>query len=409
MTTSTTPLTDLPPRFSDAAMSALVDRPVRFDLAESTCPSLRLGDLFTPAVLDRLEKVEIGYGTTEGDPHLRALVAAGAGVRADQVLVTAGASSALFLVALSTCGPGDHAVLLAPYFPPTRAVLDALAVRTSTVGLDFDRGYRLDEQAVDAVAATLTPETRLVVLASPQNPSGVRVTEPELRRLLERMTVLAPRAVLLVDETYRESTYGGARPPASAAALSPRVVTCSSLSKAHGAPGLRVGWLTATDPALRERLRAAKFNTSVCCSGMAEALAVEVLDRAEEVLADRSALLTSTVDVLTRWAREHADVLEFLPPDGGAMCCLRLRADRVDDGAVPAFYEALAAREVRVAPGAWFAEPDRVFRVGFGHLPEESFRVALDRVSDALSVLPGPSELETGNGCGNATPSPSME
>jgi aspartate/methionine/tyrosine aminotransferase len=371
-------------------MSALVDRPVRFDLAESTCPSLRLGDLLTPAVLARLADEEIGYGTTEGDPELRALIAADAGVRPDQVLVTAGASSALFLVTFSVCGPGDHAVLLAPYFPPTRAVLDALGVRTSTVGLAFDRGYRLDEQALEAVAAALTPSTRLVALASPQNPSGVRFTEPQLRRLVQRMNALSPRAVLLVDETYRESTYRGEAAPASAAGLGRSVVTCSSLSKAHGAPGLRVGWLTATDPTLRERLRAAKFNTSVCCSGVDEALAVEVLRRRTEVLADRSTLLTATVDILARWARAHADVVEFLPPDGGAMCCLRLRADRVDDTAVARFYAALAEREVRVAPGTWFAEPDRVFRIGFGHLPENSFRVALGRVGEVLSgaVLP---------------------
>jgi aspartate/methionine/tyrosine aminotransferase len=82
--------------------------------------------------------------------------------------------------------------------------------------------------------------------------------------------------VVLVDETYRESTYGDALVPCSLATLSPRVVTCASLSKAHGAPGLRLGWLTTTDTELYERLRNAKFVTAIACSAVDEFLAAQL-------------------------------------------------------------------------------------------------------------------------------------
>lgn len=77
--------------------------------------------------------------------------------------------------------------------------------------------------------------------------------------------------------------------------------------------------------------------------------------------------------------------MEIVRPDGGAMCCLRLPADRFSDDAVTAFYARLAEHETRVAPGSWFGEDDRVFRLGFGHLPIEDFSTALDRLGDALS------------------------
>ncbi len=375
---------DRPGRFPPASMSDLVDRPVAYDLAESTCPPLRLGELLDPDVLARLHTLEIGYGTSQGDPELRALIAAETGVAPGEVLVTAGGITAMFLLALTVCRAGDEVVVTTPCFPPARTVLDALDCRVTAVALSFDAGYRLD---VDAVAAALTPATRLVSLASPQNPSGVSFAEPDLRRLLDRMAATAPRAVLLLDETYRQTVYGDAAAPPSLGHLSPRVVTCSSLSKSHGAPGIRVGWLTATDPDLYEALRRARFNTQIAGSGVDELLAIEVLRRQEQILGPRRATLAAALQTLTAWADAHRDTVEFVHPDGGALCCLRLRPDRYDDRAVRRFHAALAERDTRVAPGSWFGAEDRVFRLGFGHLPLPAFGTALDRLADALSAV----------------------
>jgi aspartate/methionine/tyrosine aminotransferase len=358
-------------------MAALVDRPVGYDLAESTCPPLRLGELLTPDVLRRLDHLEIGYGTTQGDPELRTLIAANTGVDADEVLVTAGGSAAMFLVAMVLCRPGEHAVLATPCFPPAATVLDALGARVTRVALSFEDGYRLD---VDALAAAVTPSTRLVSLASPQNPSGICFTEREILDLATRIDAVAPDAVLLVDETYRETGYGDAPIRASMSRLAPRIVTCASLSKSHGAPGLRTGWLTTTDHALYEELRAAKFNALVSDSGVDTALATEVLRRGDRILAGRRAFLGGALDLVAGWADAH-DSVEFLRPDGGALCCFRLRAN---DPAL--FYAALAERDTRVAPGSWFGESDRVFRVGFGHLALPVFEAGLERLADALAV-----------------------
>ena len=210
----------------------------------------------------------------------------------------------------------------------------------------------------------------------------MRLTEEELRGLLTAVEARAPEAVVLVDETYRESTYGDAPVPRSAAALSPRVVTCASLSKAHGAPGLRLGWLTTTDTELYERLRIARFLTTIACSAPDEFLAFELLRRRTDILAPRAARLQRALAELEHWVRDQP--LEFVRPDGGALCCLRLPRDQVPDDAVPAFYSRLAARDTRVAPGSWFGEEDRVFRLGFGHLPPADFTEALARLTDAL-------------------------
>ncbi|MGC7098249.1 pyridoxal phosphate-dependent aminotransferase [Amycolatopsis lurida] len=364
--------------FTPSAMTALIDSPVRYDLAESTCPPLKVADL---ADAGEVTDLALDYGTSRGDAELRELIAAAAGVTAGQVLVTVGAIEAMFLLAQATCGPGDRVLLVTPCFPPARTVPEGLGARVGAVPLSFDDGYRL---ALDTIAGALTPRTRLVSLASPQNPSGVRFTGDELRGLLDVVRDRAPEAVVLVDETYHASTYDDDQAPRSAAAMSPRIVTCSSLSKAHGAPGLRIGWLTITDPGLYERLRQAKFHTTIACSTVDEFLAAQVLRREPEILAVRAKRLGSALAELVNWA--HDQPVEIVRPDGGALCCLRLPAGRFpDDDTVAAFYTRLAKSDTRVAPGSWFGEHDRVFRLGFGHLPADDFSTALDRLADALT------------------------
>ncbi|HVK26579.1 MAG TPA: pyridoxal phosphate-dependent aminotransferase [Actinokineospora sp.] len=362
--------------FAASVMTTLIDTAVRYDLAESTSPPVNLGDLIDPA---ELKDLTLGYGTSRGDEELRGLIAAGNGVEAEQVLVTVGAIEAMFLLAQATCGPGDRVLLATPCFPPARTVPEGLLARVDPVPLSFDDGYRLP---LDRVADALTPHTRLVSLASPQNPSGVRFTDAELRDLDDIVGDRAPEAVVLIDETYLESTYDEAPTPRSMASLSPRVVTCSSLSKAHGAPGLRIGWLTATDPGRYEQLRRAKFLTTIACSTVDELLATRVLQNRTEILAPRARRLRGALDELVDWTRDRP--VEIVRPDGGAMCCLRLSSDEFPDQKVADFYARLAGLDTRVAPGSWFGEDDRVFRVGFGHLSAADFSAALGRLADAL-------------------------
>ncbi len=364
-------------QFPTDEISALVDSVVRYDLAESTCPPLAVGEITDLATLNDFR---LGYGTSPGSGELRALIGADVGVAADAVLVTAGAIEALFLVAQDRCH--GRAVVLAPYFPPAVSVPTGLGAHVDTVSLSFDEGYRL---RLDAIADALNPETTLVSLASPQNPSGVRFSDQELTDLVSVVEARAPEAVILVDETYRASTYGSASVPASAAALSPRIVTSGSLSKAHGAPGIRVGWLTSTDAVLIERLRNAKFLTSVSCSTLDEALGAEVLRSSDRILAPRAARLSHALAELEAWAVDQP--VDLVRPGGGAMCCLRMSPDRVPDEAVRGVHDELGRREVRVAPGSWFGEDDRVFRVGFGHLDPTDFTEALSRLGEVLGSV----------------------
>jgi len=84
------------------------------------------------------------------------------------------------------------------------------------------------------------------------------------------------------------------------------------------------------------------------------------------------------------WVRENEEFVEWVQPDAGALCCVRLKPAVFTDDAVSRFYDALAREGVRVANGSWFGDEARVFRVGFGLLSTPDLTVALTGLAAAL-------------------------
>jgi aspartate/methionine/tyrosine aminotransferase len=201
------------------------------------------------------------------------------------------------------------------------------------------------------------------------------------------MTERAPEALLFVDETYREAVYGDNEPPPSAAGLDRRVVTGGSVSKAHGAPGLRVGWLTVPDVDLRQRLMMAKMNVTISGSPLDETLAAALLRNREAFLAPRRRTLARALGDLRRWLSVEQERLEWVEPDGGALCCVRLRKNAFDDAALSRFWAGLAREDLQLASGDWFGETSRVFRLGFGYLPPDRLMAALGAMSSYMDSI----------------------
>ena len=365
-------------RFPQNDIISLIGEMPRYDLGESIGPDLRLGDVLDPLAQRSLGEIALGYGTAQGDPRLRALIARAHDVAPDDVVLTVGGLHALFLIAFVLCNRGDEAVTVSPMFPLARNTLEAVGAQIRTVSLSFDRGYQLD--AAD-IGRHLSERTKLVSLASPQNPSGVASSLKIVRDIVSLMEERCPEAFLLLDETYREAAYGDDAVAPSAVGLSQRVISCASLSKCHGAPGLRLGWAITRDAALKEQLVVGKFNTVISCSPLDEALALHVLERRDHIIGERRQRLAEGLALTADWVRQNGAFVEWVRPDAGALCCVRLRPSVFDDGAVDRFYEGLAREGIRVANGTWFGDEARVFRLGFGLLSMVDLETALTRLS----------------------------
>jgi len=156
-------------------------------------------------------------------------------VSAENVVYLAGAQNALFVASLCLAGPGDEVVTFEPLYPTYPASVEVSGARL--VRAPATRAWRPD---LAALAALITPRTRAILWASPNNPSGVVLNESELGVIaaLARQHDLW----LVADEVYAGLAPGG-HVPSLAAQLPERVVTIGSLSKSHAMTGWRAGWL----------------------------------------------------------------------------------------------------------------------------------------------------------------------
>ena len=368
------------PRFPHNQILSLLDVHRSHNLAESTSFDLTYDQLLDQHTLARLRSTPASYGSSLGLPELRQHLANALQVQPNNVILTTGASLALFLLAIELTGPAHHALVVTPAFPPSIDALHAADAHVTTHRLQFDNAYQLDPKPP---AKQLTPRPRLVSLASPQNPSGISIPRQHIASIAQRLQQIAPEAFLLVDETYREAAIDDQIQP-SCAPLAPNVITTASFSKAHGAPGLRIGWLTTHSQPLLQRLRTAKLNTANTTPIADEILALSLVEKSTAILAERRALLQENLARLARFAEEHAHLIEWIRPDAGALSCARLRESVYDQHAVEHFHHCLAEHDLQVADGRWFHEQPRVIRIGFGMQRGVAFDEALGALAAAL-------------------------
>jgi aspartate/methionine/tyrosine aminotransferase len=169
-------------------------------------------------------------------------------------------------------------------------------------------------------------------------------------------------AVLLVDETYRDLTHGDPLP--IAASLSPRAISVSSMSKAYGLPGLRVGWAVCRDSQLAEILLAAKEQMVICGATIDEAIAARVLHDRARILPPIVDDVRARLDIVRTWMHAQS-IFEWVEPTGGVVGMVRFAPDVALD--TERFYDTLLTKHgTYVGPGHWFEVDDRHFRLGFG-------------------------------------------
>ncbi|CAM5765711.1 aminotransferase [Labrys miyagiensis] len=344
---------------------------IRFNLSESSIADQRLSDIGFS-----LPDATLFYGEHRGDSELRHLVAAQAsGLSADQVLITAGAAGALFIIATSLLSERDHLIVVRPNYATNIETPRAIGCQISYIDLDFDSGFLID---IEAVSRALRPNTRYISVTCPHNPTGTMMSGADL----DALVALAERhgCYLLVDETYRDLSYGAQLPVA--ASLSPHAISVSSLSKAYGIPGIRIGWLVTRDASLYERFLAAKEQIGICGSVIDELVARRMLEHRtgflEKVLPDMS----HRRDIVQAWI-DREPLAEWVRPQGGVVGFARLAVDSNFD--LDLFHRRLLDEQgTYVGPGHWFEMSKRYFRIGYGWPTEEELIGGLQGVSTLL-------------------------
>jgi len=327
-------------------LAARLTDPINLSIGQ---PDFAMPEAARAAAKGAIDAGRNGYTPTQGIPSLRERLEARARAETGQpdrrLLVTSGTSGGLVLALMALVDPGDEVIIFEPAFVMYRPLIEFLGGRA--VAIDTAPAFTVD---VDRVAAALTPKTKVILLNTPANPTGVVASAETVQAL----ATLADRhgVTIISDELYRTLCYDA--PFASPALHSERVVVLDGFSKSHAMTGWRVGWLHGPADVVDVCAMIQQY-TFVCAPQVGQWAAFEALECPMDVpLAE----CRRKRDKLVAGLRDHYD---FQVP-GGAFYLY----PRAPGGSGAAFAErAVAEEKLIVVPGKVFGAADSHFRIAY--------------------------------------------
>jgi len=325
------------------------------------------------------------YTHNLGRPDLRETLARyltglhGAPIGAERVAVTSAGVNALMLASQMVLSPGDRTVVAGPIWPNVVEIPKILSSSVDVVPVDAGQGrWRLD---MDRLMAVLTPDTRALILNSPNNPTGWMLPAEDRAAILERCRKYG--IWLICDDVYERLAFD--RPSAPSflplATADDRLIGVNSFSKAWRMTGWRLGWMVVP-PTLMESLGVlVEYNTS-CAPDFVQEGAKVAVEQGEPVVAELKAELAAARDQVIGALRQLPGV-EAPTPDGGLYAFFRVEGCR---DSLALAKDLIAKAGLGLAPGAAFGpEGEGWLRWCFAARPEKN-AAALDRLASYLSA-----------------------
>eukprot|EP00759_Apiculatamorpha_spiralis_P013240 PhF_6_TR19965/c0_g1_i1/m.29106 len=358
------------------------------NLCESSVTDLTLGDALGPT--HDLKNLVLLYTVHMGDAGLRQaikdLYPTSTNITTDDIIVVPGAAAALFIVHTAFLRDGnDHIIVQAPNYG-TNVETPSVTIKAecTLVPVNFENGFC---SAVSDFAPHVKSNTKLMSITSPHNPSGVLQTDL-VRGLISEVLPLHPNLVLLADETYRDVSATAVTDPIGAS-MHDRVISVSSMSKAFGLPGIRIGWIVCRNPTLKEKFLAAKEQIFITNSTLDEEVArVFLTERRVGLMAHIRDRTQRNYEYLQQWMRENNDIMEWIDPRGACVACFPRIKSSVGITDYAAFHTHLLNKyKTIVGPGRWFGMPDQYMRVGYGYPSYDQLVNGLAAIKSAISDL----------------------
>lgn len=356
-------------------LAAKMKDPINFSIG---LPDFDVPEPAKQAAIEAIQKGQNRYTQTQGIAELRArlgaLISTEIGRDVGDVLITSGVSGGLFLAILATINPGDEAIFLDPYFVMYKHLMTMAGGKA--VPVDSYPDFRFHPQRVEAA---ITPRTKLLILNSPSNPTGVVMTQEEV----DAAVSLAKKHDLLIvsDEIYEPFLYqgsdfgelsgtelrvqGSAKTGVrshlpSAAKNYDKTITLRGFSKSHAMTGWRLGYAAGPEAILSQMAKLQQY-TYVCAPSPLQYAAVAALDvDMSSAVAAYQIKRDIAFDMLGK-------KFEVVKPEGA----FYIFPQAPNGASASAFVEKAIANNVLIIPGNVFSERDTHFRISYATTDEK--------------------------------------
>ncbi|HYR49065.1 MAG TPA: pyridoxal phosphate-dependent aminotransferase [Candidatus Eisenbacteria bacterium] len=299
-----------------------------------------------------------------------------------EVVLVPGSKNVLLFTLLACIEPGDEVIVPDPGYPAYASQVNFIGAVPKPVTLREESGFRMD---LDELASLITPKTRMLIVNTPQNPTGGVLTEEDIKFVCD----LAHKHDLLLvsDEIYSQLVYGFHHvSPLSHPGMRERTVLMDGLSKSYAMTGWRLGYAVAPK-ALAAKLDTLMINSSSCAAGFTQMAAIEALSAPESEHA-----VSRMVKVFEHRRNLVVDGLNAIPgmrcarPQGAFYAFPNIEGTGFDEHELAD--RLLSEAGVAVLPGTAFGHAGKGFiRLAYTQ-SEDELKVGLDRIREFIAANP---------------------
>ena len=335
-------------------------------LCSSDCEAMSIADLLAieEGSAEKFQNVWLGYTESQGSPALRREIAnIYATIQPDEVLVHAGAEEAIFLFMHAVLNEADHVIVHTPCYQSLFEIAKGIGCDISLWQAHEENNWALD---LDELKKLVRPNTNLVVINTPHNPTGYLMSRADFDAL--NQFVQENGLLLFFDEVYRESEYDESTRLPAACDTGEHTVSLGVTSKTYGLAGLRIGWIATKNKDVYQKMASLKDYTTICNSAPSEFLAEVAMRNRQNLIERNLGIIKSNLAIMDDFFNRHADLFSWVRPQAGSMGFPKLLQGDIEDLCDK------VVREVGVLllPGTTYDDTGNHFRVGLGrkNLPQ---------------------------------------
>jgi len=338
----------------------------KYHMTASDAQSISLRDLLamaTPEERENFEGMWLGYTETYGAPDLRQTIASKYSNRnASEILCFAGASEGIFAANSVILDKDSHAIVVTPNYQSHESLPLTICEATG-VPLNPNDDWSLD---IDRVADAIKPNTKLVTINFPHNPTGAILPVDRYMALVELCRQHG--IYILHDEIFNGLGPTGAQHLPFIADVYERGLSLNVMSKSYGLPGLRIGWIACEDKEIITKMEQLKHYLSICNSGPSERLANIALNNQDKLLQRNCSIVDENLTKWDRFFSQYPELFDWKRPDGACTAFPRYKGQE----GVEVFCRSLVEQSgVLLLPstidkGDLGPTPNDRFRLGFG-------------------------------------------
>lgn len=330
-------------------------------LTQSDCEAMTVKDLlaFEPGAEEGLLNGWLGYTEVPGSPELRKEISKlYKNINSEEVIVHIGAQEPIFNFLNVCLDAGNHMISQFPIYQSLYEVGTAIGCEVSKWSLkQSENGWAIDLEELERL---IKPNTKLICLNSPNNPTGYTFTEEEM---VEISKIARKHGIyVFCDEVYRGVELDGVKRPCFAD-IYEKAISLGVMSKAYGLAGLRVGWIATKDKEILEKMIKMKHYTSICCSSTAEYLATIALKHSDKILDRNRKIIEENLQTADKFFEKYSNLFKYNRPMAGPIAFHKMNIKMP----IGEFCDRLVAEKgVLLLPADIYSFEGNYFRMGYG-------------------------------------------